>query len=81
MNQLARIHSRGVARFNPTETLERTSVLESAIDHAKRMRDWQALDEAIDWLFVQIEEGGHQVHLRPDGSTHIVEWPELKKSS
>jgi hypothetical protein len=42
-----------LAQFDPAETRGRVSVLSAAIDHAKRIRDWKALREAVR---LQVEE-------------------------
>jgi phage N-6-adenine-methyltransferase len=65
---------RGVVPFDPGKTLEVTSVLSAAIEHAKRMRDWVALREAID---LQIKWQKQHVawwhaNVRTDGRP----WPE-----
>jgi DNA N-6-adenine-methyltransferase (Dam) len=64
-------------QFDPTRTKERSSVLDAAIMHARKMRDWVALKKAVDlqikeqqkfvawWIKVVDRPGGDQKSLAP----------------
>jgi hypothetical protein len=45
-----RVGKREVTRFDPSQTTVRLDALKSATKHAKRIKDWDALREAIDKL-------------------------------
>jgi ParB family chromosome partitioning protein len=55
VNSLEKIAPRVLAEFKPEETLEVTSVLKAAAEHAARMRDWESLEKAVDWLAKRIK--------------------------
>jgi phage N-6-adenine-methyltransferase len=45
--------SKAVAEFNPTQTRMKLGALKGAVGHARKIKDWEALDRAIDEVIAE----------------------------